>query len=57
MAFWRSESKQAVQEYQAARNDLEQIASQVTDETPEWNAANNRVAQTEQKVSWFRRGW
>lgn len=55
MGFFRSESKQAITEHRQAREQLEQITNQVTDETPEWNAANNRVAETEQHVSWFRR--
>ncbi len=52
----RSESKKAVREHQAARAELERVSKRDKRESDDFLAANRRVAQTEKRVSVFRRG-
>lgn len=45
----------AIQEHKAARKNLEKVSSKITEETPEYLAANDRVIAAEKNVSWWRR--
>lgn len=51
----RSESKEAVRDHEAAKEELAEVSSRTREETPEYLAANKRVAETETRVSVFRR--
>lgn len=51
----RSESRQAITDHQAAKDELQRVSRRDQTETPEFNAANQNVIDTEQRVSWFRR--
>lgn len=50
-----SNSKDAITEHKAAKADLEQVSKRDRAETEDYHRANQRVADTEQNVSWFRR--
>ena len=51
----RSESKAAIREHRAAREELELVSRRDRAETAAYLAANRRVIETERKVSIFRR--
>lgn len=51
----RSESKEAIQDHKDAKKKLQQVSSRTREETAEYHAANKRVADTEARVSFFRR--
>lgn len=50
-----SESREAIREHQHAKADLEHVSRRDQHETPAYDAANQRVIDTEPRVSSFRR--
>lgn len=49
------DKKQAIQEYKAAREDLERVSKRDREETDDYLAANARVVEAEKHVPWWRR--
>lgn len=56
---WRSRSREDIEEHRAARRDLDETSRRDRQagrqETEESNRANQRVADAEKNVSWWRR--
>lgn len=50
-----SESREAIREHQAVKDHLEQVSRRDQTETSAYAEANQRVIDTEQRVSSFRR--
>ncbi len=50
-----SKDQDAVAEHQAAKDELERVARRDGAETEDYHRANERVAESEKDVSWFRR--
>ncbi|MCG5460865.1 hypothetical protein MED01_004291 [Micromonospora sp. MED01] len=51
----KADKQAAIQEHKAARENLERVSSKITEETPEYLAANDRVIAAEKNVPWYRR--